>query len=101
MLYICSINDVNINKVQMEINNKNRVLEKRKWKAAYNMLPHAKKPEVRQNIIDNLGIHENTFYKMMNGHVPMSPVEQLFVEGLFKKWNIDVWSGEFLEPVNA
>jgi hypothetical protein len=85
-----------LNKLMMENNTKNGLKAFRKFKAAYNMLPHKKKPEVKENIMRNLGVSEVSFYQKMNAKQPLSLIEVHFIEGLFKKWNINAWTGDFI-----
>lgn len=65
------------------------------WRA-YNLLPAGKQKEVREQIMDELGVSAlSTFYSKMKGkHV--SPAEFEAIEQLLAVHNIDAVTGDYI-----
>lgn len=65
---------------------------------AYNMLPAGEQARIRNKIMDTCDWGaDSTFYAKLKGDTPLRKLERTALEAIFKAWNIDVWTGNYIK----
>lgn len=85
----------------MEIEKRNFTpLTKRPFKPGFDMLPRIKQETVQTEIMRRCGWGSlPTFIKRKFGRIPLRPPEVDIIVEIFKVYNLDPWTGEYLTPV--
>ncbi len=80
----------------METQKRDTVIFKRPFKPGYDMLPAKFQNEVQAEIMIDSGFGLNSFIGKKFGRVPIRPHEKVVIERVFKKFNLDPWTGKYL-----
>ena len=71
---------------------------KRGFLKAYNMLPAGEQARVKSKIMETCDwTAESTFYNKVNGNTPLKKLEVAALDAIFKAWNIDVRTGNYIK----